>query len=228
MPDRQALAELAERCGHAPLVIDAAQAGLYLKDLWADRRVTALAIGGHKLGGPTGVGALLLRQETPFTASLKGGHQEQGLRAGTEAVPLIAGFARALSETNTRRTALLAGLSAATHAFEQGLSATAGARIHGRDRQRAPGVTSCAILGVPGRNLVEALDRRGIAVSAGAACASALGEASDVMRAMGYSRERALEAFRVSFGYAHSADQARRLAASIGEVARELRGESVS
>ena len=198
------------------LIVDAAQAGGRAKAIWASEAVAAMALSSHKVGGPSGVGALLVRKGAPFLASVRGGHQEHELRAGTEAVIAIAGFARAFLSVREVDAAVSA-------AFEAGIAQVA--KIVAADRLRAPGTTAARITGVPARALLEALDRRGVEISAGAACASQKDEPSNVMRALGLSRERGLEVFRVSFGKDATVADATRAAQAIVRAARELRGE---
>jgi cysteine desulfurase len=134
----------------------------------------SIAISSHKLGGPTGVGALLLAPDAPFAAALiGGGGQERGRRGGTSAVPLIAGFAAAAE------------------------AALADAVICGDPGRRLPNTTCLALPGAAASVQVIALDLEKIAVSAGAACSSGKVQTSHVLSAMGLGA-MAGEAIRVS------------------------------
>lgn len=211
-----------------PLVIDAAQAVMRARELWALPQVSALAFSGHKIGAPTGTGVVLLRAGIPFVATLRGGPQEHDLRAGTEAVALAGALAVALDELYSRRDVIESALRAASTSFELALEQVAGVRIHGADKPRAPGVTCAGIIGVSGREMVERLSDRGVYISSGAACAAASNEPSSVLLALGLSRERALEAFRVSFGFDVTVEQAQAVALAIAEVAAQARNGSLS
>ncbi len=215
-----------DAAGDALLLLDAAQGGA--PEAWrASPRVTALALSSQKLGGPPGVGALLVRKGAPFVATVRGGAQEHELRAGTEAVVAIAGFARALSGTVARASAESAARRAAQAAFEDSLQRSlVGVHVVAGDRRRAPGISLMRVTGVPARALCAALDARGIYISAGAACASQRQEPSNVTRALGLSRERGLEVFRVSFPSDADAAVGVFAAEAVAAAARSLRGES--
>lgn len=209
----------------APVIVDAAQATLYAREVWADERVSALCLSSHKIGGPTGAGALLVRKGHPFAPLLRGGPQEHELRAGTEAVLAAAGFARALSTYLSDGPARLDRLKSVSDQFEAELRALQAVRVVGEDRARAPGVTAAYALAVPARRLVEDLDARGIRVSAGAACAAHTNEPSNVMTALGLSRERALEVFRVSFSGDERTEEITALVQTLKDVIAKRRGE---
>jgi cysteine desulfurase len=162
-----------------------------------------VSLSAHKLGGPQGVGALYVSERIALAASLRGGGQERGRRAGTENVPGIAGFgaaataaARDLAEY-ARKTAELRGrLEAAV------LARSNRARVASADVARIPN-TSCIVLrGVPSETQVMALDLAGVAVSAGSACSSGKVRPSHVLAAMGLPPEEASAAIRVSLGWA--------------------------
>jgi cysteine desulfurase len=154
----------------------------------------SLAISSHKLGGPAGVGALLLAPDAPFAEALiGGGGQERGRRGGTPAVALIAGFAAAARASEGDDMARLAGLR---DAAEQAALAC-GAVVCGDPDRRLPNTTCVALPGAPAGVQVIALDLEGIAVSAGAACSSGKVQTSHVLQAMGLGA-LAGQAIRVS------------------------------
>lgn len=150
-----------------------------------------LAISAHKLGGPAGVGALIVKRPDSLNPLLRGGGQERGFRGGTPNLPGIAGFGAALAQVlhwpdvARRRVAMEAQLLAA------------GAIIHGRTAPRLPHISSIGLPGVAAVTQVMMLDLEGFMVSAGAACSSGKVKASHVLGAMGL-REGASEAIRVS------------------------------
>jgi cysteine desulfurase len=205
----------------APVIVDAAQGTLYAKQTWADPRVSAMALSSHKIGGPTGAGALLVRKGHPFVSWIKGGPQEHELRAGTEAVIAAAGYSRALT-SHLGKPRPLAHL---TQCFEHGLKQIRGVKIVAEDRARAPGVTAAYALGVAARALAEDLDARGVYISAGAACAARSNEPSSVLTGLGLSRERALEVFRVSFFGDETDAQVTDAVRIVKEVIDKRRGE---
>jgi cysteine desulfurase len=162
--------------------------------------VDFLSLSAHKLGGPKGVGALVIREGVALPPFVAGGGQERRRRAGTENVPAIAGFgaaaraaARDLSEIDRVR-ALRDRLEAGT------LALTPGAEVIAAGAERLPNTTSIALPGASAETLVIALDLAGVAVSAGAACSSGKVGASHVLEAMGVEPGLARAAIRVSLG----------------------------
>ncbi|WP_448585465.1 cysteine desulfurase family protein, partial [Thermaurantiacus sp.] len=153
-----------------------------------------VAVSAHKLGGPPGVGALIVRSRNALRA--RDGGQERGLRGGTENLPGILGFAAAVAAFDTgfpeRARALQARLEAA--------AAAVGARINGAGAPRLPTISSLHLPGVPASTQLMALDLAGIAVSQGAACSSGTLRPSAVLLAMGKA-EAARESIRVSTGW---------------------------
>jgi len=185
------------RAHGARLLVDAVQSAGKLPLPAAD----FVAVSAHKLGGPPGVGALVVRCADDFAAVQRGGGQERGYRAGTENLPGIAGFAAALAARAAddgwldRATSLRDRLEARLTA------AWPSAEIFG---SRAPriGTTSCLRLpGVAASTQLIALDLAGYRVSSGAACSSGKVKASHVLTAMGAAPDAAGEAIRVSLGW---------------------------
>ncbi len=173
-------------------------------------------ISAHKLGGPKGIGALVVKRGTDIAAQLKGGGQEMGRRAGTENLPAIAGFgaaaeaaARDLANGEWQRVETLRDLLEAR--IEDGAPGTIFA---GKGAQRLPN-TSCMITpGWKGETQVMQMDLAGFAISAGSACSSGKVRASRVLRAMGYDDTAAGSAIRVSLGLENTEDEVLRFAES--------------
>lgn len=179
------LAEAAELCRRhgARLHVDAVQAAgripLSLERTGAD----SLAISGHKLGGPPGAGALLLRPGTDLPALVAGGGQERGRRGGTEPLPALAGLAAAAEAADPAASARLARLR---DRIEDGARALAPeAAVAGAAAPRLPNTTCLILPGAPAETQVIALDLAGVRVSAGAACSSGKVARSHVLAAMG-------------------------------------------
>jgi cysteine desulfurase len=159
-----------------------------------------LSLSAHKLGGPQGVGALVVREGAPLARQISGGGQERGHRAGTENVAGIAGFGAA---------AEAAGGDDATRAkmlrdrFERELARVAsGAIVFGAKAERLGNTSNFALPGVAAETALMALDLDGVMVSSGAACSSGKVKSSRVLAAMGVADETAQRALRVSFGWA--------------------------
>jgi cysteine desulfurase len=193
------VAALCRRAG-ARLHVDAVQAPgrLKLGDLGALGADT-IALSAHKAGGPKGAGALLLASGWWPGPLIRGGGQERGLRAGTEPLPAIAGFAAAAASAEAWRAAGGAGrLAALREAILAGLRARVPAAVPiALGAPRLANTLCLALPGVAAATQVMALDLAGIAVSAGAACSSGKVAESHVLRAMGLG-PLAASAIRVS------------------------------
>ncbi|AYV46563.1 cysteine desulfurase NifS [Caulobacter flavus] len=180
---------------------DAAQSfGKQLTLVGRGRGPDMVSISGHKLHAPMGVGALLVHEEeTRLTPQLLGGEQEQGLRAGTQALPMIAGLAVACAERarslaqDAQRMALL------RDRLEAGvLAALPRAVVNGGRAPRLPNVTNLLFPGVDAMSIVANLDAEGVLASQGSACSSRRPEPSHVLRAMGLSENEAFSCVRFS------------------------------
>jgi cysteine desulfurase len=215
------VAEIARR--HGALVhCDAVQAAGRLP-LDLDRLgVSTMAVSAHKIGGPQGVGALVLAPDTVLASQLRGGGQERGRRAGTENVAGIVGFGVAARLAQADRSTASEALRDALEA--QLRAVLPDAVVFGAAVPRL-GNTSCfAVPGLSAQTQLMALDLAGVAVSAGSACSSGKVASSHVLRAMGVVPALADCAIRVSFGPGNDADDIGRLldilVALRGRVAR--------
>ncbi len=148
--------------------------------------VDLLALSGHKIHAPKGVGALYIRRGTKLRPLLVGGHQEKGRRGGTENLPSIVGFGKAcelavkhLPEMNSRVRVLRDRLQ------EELLRTTPDSYVNGAKSRRVPNTLSVRFEYVEGESILLLLDREGIAASSGSACTSGSLEPSHVLRAMG-------------------------------------------
>ncbi len=185
--------------------------------------VDMLSLSAHKLGGPQGVGALVLRERVALRPLLVGGGQERGRRAGTENLPGIAGFGvaamvaqRELQADTSARIAVL------RDRLESALRRIAPqAVIHGAGAARLPNTSCIGLPGVAAETQVMALDLAGVSVSSGAACPSGTVRTSHVLGAMGVAADEAGAAIRVSLGWRSTeGDVDRFLAAWSGLAAR--------
>ena len=159
-------------------------------------------VSAHKLGGPKGVGALILKRGLDVQARITGGGQEMGRRSGTENVIGIAGFgAAAEAAARDLEAGVMRQVEKLRNILEKTLSAGAKETIFvGKDANRLPN-TSCFITpGWKGETQVMVMDLAGFAVSAGSACSSGKVRPSRVLRAMGYDDTEAASALRVSLG----------------------------
>ncbi len=169
-------------------------------------------ISAHKLGGPKGVGALVVKRGTEVAARIKGGGQEMGRRAGTENVIGIAGFGTA-AEASARDLEgdTWSRVTKFRDILENEIANSVKSTILvGKGANRLPN-TSCFITpGWKGETQVMVMDLAGFAISAGSACSSGKVKASKVLRAMGFGEVEAASAVRVSLGPATTEDEVRR------------------
>lgn len=180
---------------------DAIQAAGKIPVDFADLGVDLMSLSAHKIGGPQGVGALIIGDDTEVTARLVGGGQERGLRAGTENVPGIVGFGVA-AEISARSLSAFAELATWRDDLELRLARAASEIfIVGAGAPRLPNTSCLTMPGVAAETQVMAFDLAGVAVSAGAACSSGKIARSHVLEAMGLDNDIAGSAIRVSFGW---------------------------
>ncbi|MFO1165513.1 MAG: cysteine desulfurase family protein [Paracoccus sp. (in: a-proteobacteria)] len=159
-------------------------------------------VSAHKLGGPRGIGALIVRRGTEIEARIKGGGQEQGRRAGTENLIGILGFAAAATAAqNDLDQGIAEKMSEIRDSLMLRLESGAGmVTFPGRESRRLPNTLSILTPGWRGETQVMQMDLAGFAVSAGSACSSGKVRPSSVLTAMGIAPEQAGDAIRVSIG----------------------------
>jgi cysteine desulfurase len=179
---------------------DAVQAAGRIPVDFAALGVDAMAVSAHKLGGPKGIGALVIRDGVELPALLHGGGQERRRRGGTENIPGIAGFG-AVAEIAREAIAEKGRMAALRARLETGLvEMTPDAEIIGISAERLPNTTCVAVAGLSAETLVIRFDLAGFAISAGAACSAGKIGASNVLMAMGYPEATARSAVRISLG----------------------------
>jgi cysteine desulfurase len=202
--------------GRVPLRFHEAAAG----------QIALMALSGHKLGAPVGVGALVVRRGVEVTPLILGGQQQRGRRAGTEPAAMLGGLEVAAREA---ADALAAGEPARVGALRDELerallAAFPGSRVHGAGAPRLPNTSSVSLMlpgGLPadGESMVLALAERGVAVATGAACATGSGRPSHVLLAMGATAVEAQATLRFSLGRASSAEHVAAAVAALVAVA---------
>jgi cysteine desulfurase len=180
--------------------------------------IDMMSLSSAKLGGPLGVGALILRPGVDIAPLIIGGGQERRRRGGTENVPGIAGFGAATAEAMARMSEQV-HLAALRDKLEAGVLALApNARVFARSAARLANTSCLTMPGVVNETQVMALDLAGVAVSAGAACSSGKVTASHVLRAMGVPDAEAATAIRVSFGWMSGATDVEAFLAAWGNL----------
>lgn len=185
----------------------------------------AVTVSAHKLGGPKGVGALILHTSAALEPVIHGGGQERDRRSGTENVAGAVGLARALQLAESERTPeLLAETTARRDEFIAAvLDAIPGAQLTGYPEQRLPAHASFVVPGLGGEPLLIALDERGVLASSGSACAAGRDEPSPVLLAMGYEPDVARTAIRFTWGASTSQDELERAVELLSQSAASLR-----
>lgn len=219
-----ALAEACREFG-VPFHTDAVQAiGSVPVDVGV-LRPDALALSGHKIGGPIGVGALLVRRDLRPVPLLHGGGQERAIRSGTLDAPHICGLALAVTAAVAEQEQYAARVSALRETLIEGvLGCVPDAVVNGARTDRLPGNAHVTLPGCEGDALLMLLDAQGIMCSTGSACQAGIPEPSHVLLAMGRDERSARGSLRFSLGRdSTAADVAALLDALPGAVARARR-----
>lgn len=196
----KAIAEIC-RANNVLFHTDAVQAAAYLPVDVNTLGVDMMSLGAHKFYGPKGVGALYVRKGTPLVSQQTGGGQEFSLRAGTQNVPYIVGFAEALRLTNAEREQRIANVKPLRDKIIGAtLETIPDSRLTGDMEFRLPHHASFAFKDVDGNLLLTLLDAAGFACSSGSACKTGNPEPSEVMNAIGLTRDWGLGSLRVTLG----------------------------
>ena len=197
------ITEITEVCHRHGVLLhtDAVQAAAYLPVDVQALGVDLMSLGGHKLYSPKGVGALYVRKGTPLAPAQTGGGQESGLRAGTQNVPYIVGFAEALRLTAEERAARGEHVRPLRDQIIGAvLEGVPDSKLTGDLELRLPNHASFAFKDTDGNLLLTLLDGAGFACSSGSACKTGNPEPSEVMAAIGLSRDWGLGSLRVTLG----------------------------
>ena len=195
--------EIAEVCKANNILFhtDAVQAAAYLPVDVQALGVDMMSLGAHKFYGPKGVGALYVRNGTPLVSHLTGGGQEFSLRAGTQNVPYIVGFAEALRLTNEERDQRVDHVRPLRdRIIGHVLETVPDSRLTGHMESRLPHHASFAFKDLDGNLLLTLLDAADFACSSGSACKTGNPEPSEVMNAIGLSHDWGLGSLRVTLG----------------------------
>jgi cysteine desulfurase len=186
--------------------------------------VDFLTISAHKIYGPKGVGALYVKKGVPFCPMIRGGHQEQGRRAGTENTIGIIGFSKAIEmlgkemkEDNNRIFKLKEKL-------KEGIAKTIpDIRFNGHPTDLLPGTLNVSFRGAEGESILLYLDLEGIAVSTGSACASGSLDPSHVLLATGLDAEEAHGSIRFSLGRENTEEDVSYVLEKLPDVIKKIR-----
>jgi cysteine desulfurase len=193
----QPIAEVVKIAGDVPVHTDAVQSFTKTPLSYKELGVTSMALSAHKVGGPLGIGALILKRAYEIPALLHGGGQEREIRSGTLNAPAIVAFAAAAASEiydATRVNELRAR-------FEAGLLMSApDAYINGVDAQRLPGISNVTFPGTQSDSLLLLMDSEKVSCSTGAACSAGVHRPSHVLLAMGHDEISAQSSLRFSLG----------------------------
>lgn len=194
----QPVQEIVSLAGQIPVHTDAVQSFKKIPLNYKELGVTALTLSAHKVGGPLGIGALILRRAFEIPALLHGGGQEREIRSGTLNAPSIVAFSAAATEAYP---------SAAVQTLRENFitalrTAIPDAYVNGQASQRLPGIVNVTFPGTQSDTLLLLLDNAHVSASTGSACSAGVHEASHVLLAMGHTEASAQSSLRFSFGAA--------------------------
>lgn len=193
---------------HGALIhTDAIQAAGKIKVDWVELGVDFISLSAHKIGGPQGIGALVMNEDIPLTSLIRGGGQERSRRAGTENVPGIVGFGAAakLAAENLGKANEIGILR--DHLELRVKEIAPDAEVFGESVERLPNTTCLTMPNIASETQVMKFDLTGIMVSAGSACSSGKVQTSHVLKVMGIVEDVASTAIRVSLGHGNTMDE---------------------
>ena len=197
----QPIGEVVKIAGDIPVHTDAVQSFTKVQLSFKDLGLFAMTISGHKVGGPLGIGALILRRAVEIPALLHGGGQERDIRSGTLNAPSIVAFAAAV-EANLYDATKIAQMR---DAFEAGVVALRpDAVINGHSAPRLPGISNITFPGTQSDSLLLLMDSEKVSCSTGAACTAGVHRPSHVLMAMGLTAVVSQSSLRFSFGTTNS------------------------
>jgi cysteine desulfurase len=221
---------LAEPCRTRgiPFHTDAVQSAPWIPLKEVAEHVSALSIGGQKLGGP-GLGILMVRKGTPIVPLITGGGQEFGVRSGTPHVPAIVGLVEALRHCTEKRSERVLHVSLLQRQIiEKTVGVIEGVELLGHITARTPNHVSLRVAGVESNTLARRLDLHGFAVSPGAACKTGNPAPSSVLLALGLSETAAREGLRITLGPQTTIAEVEAFLALFPTVVAEARKRSVA
>ncbi|MBS2024580.1 MAG: cysteine desulfurase [Deltaproteobacteria bacterium] len=204
---------------HTDAVQLAGKAAIDLRDL----PVELLSLSAHKFGGPKGAGLLFVRRGVTLLPFVAGGHQERGLRGGTENPTAAQGLAAALAQAQRVLSETQERVRGLRDRLERAVAGIPGAQVLGREAPRVANTLCAVFADVSGEELLVALDLEGVAVSTGSACSSGTLEPSPVLLAMGVPVSLARGAVRFSLWSGNTEDELERVCALLPEVVARLR-----
>ena len=218
--------ELAEQAhGRGALMhTDAVQAIGWMPVDVRELGVDALTLSGHKVGAPKGSGAVFVRSGVAIEPLLHGGGQEADRRSGTENVAWAVALATALDHLPDRATEGARVAQLRDDFIDRVLDTVPAARLTGSSHDRLPSIASFTLAGVGGEAILLELERRGVIVSSGSACAAGRDDPSHVLMACGFSEDEARTSVRFSLSHATTTDDLSRAAQALSEAVAAVSG----
>ncbi len=214
----QPISEVVGLVGDIPVHVDAVQSFGKVGFNFEELGVTSATISAHKVGGPLGVAALILRRGLDITPILHGGGQERDIRSGTLNAPAIVAFAAAAQEMVAKRDENYKKVSALRALLKGKIAAAiSDAQFNGDAPQMLPGILNVTFPGTESDSLLLLLDAEGICSSTGSACSAGVQRPSHVLMAIGLSEDQARSSLRFSLGLSNTE-------AEINEVGEKIAG----
>ncbi len=214
----QPISEVVGLVGDIPVHVDAVQSFGKVGFNFEELGVTSATISAHKVGGPLGVAALILRRGLDITPILHGGGQERDIRSGTLNAPAIVAFAAAAQEMVAKRDENYKKVSALRALLKGKIAAAiSDAQFNGDAPQMLPGILNVTFPGTESDSLLLLLDAEGICSSTGSACSAGVQRPSHVLMAIGLSEDLARSSLRFSLGLSNTE-------AEINEVGEKIAG----
>jgi len=185
-----------------PVHSDAVAAFGHMPLSFRDSGLSAMSISAHKIGGPVGVGALIVSRSTKLVSIIHGGGQERGMRSGTMNAPAAKAFALAADITKSELTAEIERVRLLQERLvEQTLKLSSAIALTGAKANRLANIVHFTLAGASGESLLFLLDQKGIFVSTGSACQAGVNRPSHVLIAMGRTEDEAKGCLRITFGH---------------------------
>ncbi len=208
----------AERVFHT----DACQLAGKLPLSFSDCGVDLMSLSSHKLYGPQGAGALVVKQNIDLSAQLHGGGQERQKRSGTENIAALVGFGAAAELAAEKMQQRKLAAEMLQKALIEQLAGLSGIEIFSVAAPRIPNTVQFSVSGIDGETLLMLLDKKGFAVSSGSACDSAQAQPGHVLLAMGVPAEIARGAIRVSFGEQNTSDNVPHFIEALNDIRQQF------
>jgi cysteine desulfurase len=216
----QPIADVVEIAGDIPVHCDAVQSWGKVPFSFKELGLFAASLSGHKVGGPIGIGILVLQRGIDIPALIHGGGQEREIRSGTVNAPSIVALATAISKSNYSTHEV----SSIRHSFERAIAnVLPDVVINGATVDRLPGISSVTIPDALNETLLLLLDSEKISCSTGAACTAGVHRPSHVLEAMGLDEDSVMSTLRFSFGATSTLNDVDSVVAALPSVVERAR-----